>query len=36
MQNKLGTPVAFVDFKVYVEKKAIRPVPPISILIYFL
>jgi hypothetical protein len=22
MQNKLGAPVAFVDFKVYVEKKS--------------
>jgi hypothetical protein len=36
MQNKLGAPVAFVDFKVYVEKNTILPVPPISILIYFL
>ena len=36
MQNKLGAPVAFVDFKVYVEKNAILPMPPISILIYFL
>jgi len=36
MQNKLGAPVAFVDFKVYVEKSTILPVPLISILIYFL
>lgn len=35
MQNKLGTPVAFVDFKVHVDKSAILPVPPISILICF-
>jgi len=27
MQNKLGAPVAFVDFKVYVEKNTILPVP---------
>jgi hypothetical protein len=36
MQNKLGAPVAFVDFKVYVEKNTILPVPLSSILIYFL